>query len=50
MGSGVVTDVASLTAHPSLTQTDRATSGSLERLSSGHRIDPAADDAAGLLG
>ena len=48
MGMSVVTNVASLSAHRSLAQTDRAMSRSLERLSSGLRINRAADDAAGL--
>jgi flagellin len=48
MGMGVVTNVSALTAHRTLAQTDRATSRSLERLSSGYRINRAADDAAGL--
>ena len=48
MGMSVVTNVASMSAHRSLAQTDRATGRSLERLSSGLRINRAADDAAGL--
>ncbi|MGY2079536.1 flagellin N-terminal helical domain-containing protein [Modestobacter sp. SYSU DS0657] len=48
MGLSVVTNTASLSAHRALTQTDRAMGRSLERLSSGFRINRAADDAAGL--
>lgn len=48
MGLGVVTNVSALVAHRSLTVTDGAMTRSLERLSSGSRINRAADDAAGL--
>jgi flagellin len=48
MGLGVVTNVSAIVAHRSLTLTDGAMTRSLERLSSGSRINRAADDAAGL--
>jgi flagellin-like hook-associated protein FlgL len=48
MVMSVVTNVASLTAHRYLTRTSDSTTRSLERLSSGYRINRAADDAAGL--
>ena len=41
-------NVSALNAYRNLTMTDRAMSKSLERLSSGLRINRAADDAAGL--
>ena len=41
-------NVSALNAYRNLTMTDRAMSRSLERLSSGLRINRAADDAAGL--
>jgi len=48
MGMSVVTNVAALASHRSLTRSNDAASRSLERLSSGFRINRAADDAAGL--
>lgn len=48
MGLRVATDLAAITASRALAQTERATTRSLERLASGHRINRAADDAAGL--
>lgn len=48
MSLSVTTDVAALTAHRHLARTDGAVQRSLERLSSGHRVIRAADDAAGL--
>ncbi len=48
MGLSVVTNVSALAAHRGLTLHDAAMSRSLERLSSGNRINRAADDAAGL--
>jgi flagellin len=44
----ITTNVASLNAQKNLTGTNRALSQSLARLSSGYRINQAADDAAGL--
>ncbi|MDR7562390.1 MAG: flagellin, partial [Armatimonadota bacterium] len=41
-------NIAALNAHRNLVATDNALSKSLERLSSGFRINRAADDAAGL--
>lgn len=48
MGLGVVSNVAALGVHRSLSRNDAAGTRSLERLSSGLRIGRAADDAAGL--
>lgn len=48
MGMRVSTNVTALAAHRHLARTDGALSRSLERLSSGHRVNRAADDAAGL--
>ncbi|WP_299952582.1 flagellin [uncultured Modestobacter sp.] len=48
MGLGVSTNVAALSAHRGLATSDRAVQTSLERLSTGYRINRAADDAAGL--
>ncbi|MGY5884117.1 flagellin N-terminal helical domain-containing protein [Modestobacter lacusdianchii] len=48
MGLGISTNVAALSAHRSLATSDGAVRTSLERLSSGYRINRAADDAAGL--
>ncbi|WP_308128065.1 flagellin N-terminal helical domain-containing protein [Modestobacter italicus] len=48
MGLGVSTNVAALSASRSLSTADHAMRTSLERLSSGYRINRAADDAAGL--
>src|SRR5690606_6876389 len=44
----ISTNVASLNAQKNLTGTSRAMDQSLARLSSGYRINQAADDAAGL--
>lgn len=44
----ITTNVASLNAQKNLTSTNRAMDQSLARLSSGYRINQAADDAAGL--
>jgi flagellin len=44
----ITTNVASLNAQRSLVGTTRAMDQSLARLSSGNRINQAADDAAGL--
>ncbi|NOY53538.1 MAG: flagellin [Deltaproteobacteria bacterium] len=48
MGLRIQNNIAALNAHRHLTITDNALSKSLERLSSGYRINRAADDAAGL--
>lgn len=48
MGLRITTNVASLNAQKSLLSTNRALDTSLARLSSGYRINQAADDAAGL--
>jgi flagellin-like hook-associated protein FlgL len=48
MGMSVVTNVPALSAHRSLLRSDGAMTRALERLSSGLRINRAADDAAGL--
>ena len=48
MGVRLNANTAALSAHRFLSLTDRATGRSLERLSSGLRINRAADDAAGL--
>jgi flagellin len=48
MGLRINQNVAANNAHRNLTNTDNALSKSLERLSSGLRINRAADDAAGL--
>jgi flagellin-like hook-associated protein FlgL len=48
MGLSVVTNVAALASHRSLARSGDAMGRSLERLSSGLRINRAADDAAGL--
>ncbi|MBC7230053.1 MAG: flagellin [Actinobacteria bacterium] len=48
MGLRINQNIAAYNAHRNLTQTDNALSKSLERLSSGLRINRAADDAAGL--
>ncbi|MFY4845280.1 flagellin, partial [Aliarcobacter butzleri] len=42
------TNVSSLTAQESTSQTNKSISSSLEKLSSGLRINKAADDASGL--
>jgi flagellin len=48
MGLSVVTNVSALVAHRTLTSTSDSMTRSLERLSSGRRVNRAADDAAGL--
>jgi len=48
MGLRINTNLQALTAHKNLTKTDAGLSQSLERLSSGLRINKAADDASGL--
>lgn len=48
MGLRIQNNIAALNAHRNLTISDSAMSKSLERLSSGYRINRAADDAAGL--
>jgi flagellin-like hook-associated protein FlgL len=48
MGMSVNTNVAAMNAYRNLSTTNNAMSKSLERLSSGYRINKAADDAAGL--
>ena len=48
MGLRIQNNIAAMNAHRQLTITDTAMSRSLERLSSGYRINKAADDAAGL--
>lgn len=48
MGLRIQNNIAAMNAHRQLTITDSALSKSLERLSSGYRINKAADDAAGL--
>lgn len=48
MGLRIATNVISLNAQKNLGNTQRAMSTSMERLSSGYRINKAADDAAGL--
>src|SRR3954454_1752276 len=48
MGMSVNTNVAAMNAYRNLSQTNDSMSKSLERLSSGYRINKASDDAAGL--
>jgi flagellin len=48
MGLRIQTNVEALNAHRNLTSTAAAAAKSMERLSSGYRINRAADDAAGL--
>jgi len=48
MGLRIQNNVAALNAHRNLSVSDSAMSKSLERLSSGYRINRAADDSAGL--
>lgn len=48
MGLRIQSNIAALNAHRHLSNTDNALSKSLERLSSGFRVNRAADDAAGL--
>jgi len=49
MALRINTNIGALTAHRWLSQTDSALSKSVERLSSGYRINVAADDPAGLV-
>ena len=49
MALRINTNIAALNAHKSMTQTDRVLSQSLGRLSSGLRINKAADDASGMI-
>ncbi len=49
MALRINTNIGALTAHRYLTSTDSALSKSVERLSSGYRINVAADDPAGLV-
>jgi flagellin len=48
MALRINTNVAALNAHKNMIKTDNKLSGSLERLSSGLRINKAADDASGM--
>ena len=48
MGLSVNTNIAALNSYRNLNNTDNSLSKSLEKLSSGYRINRAADDAAGL--
>ena len=48
MGISLLTNVASLVAQANLNSTQKSLSASIEKLSSGQRINSAADDAAGL--
>ncbi|NPA55510.1 MAG: flagellin B, partial [Epsilonproteobacteria bacterium] len=48
MGFRINTNVAALNAHATATMNNRAINESLEKLSSGLRINKAADDASGL--
>lgn len=48
MSLRIQTNIAAMNAHRQLTSSDTAMGKSLERLSSGYRINRAADDAAGL--
>ena len=48
MSLRIQSNIAAMNAHRNLTVSDSALSKSLERLSSGYRINRAADDAAGL--
>lgn len=48
MGLRIQNNIAALNAHRQLTISDRGLSKSLQRLSSGYRINSASDDAAGL--
>jgi flagellin len=49
MGLRINSNIAALTSYNNLQKTDKAVSSSLEKLSSGFRINKAADDAAGLV-
>ena len=48
MSLGVNTNVSSLTAHRSLAKNETLMSQAMTRLSTGHSINSASDDAAGL--
>lgn len=48
MGLRIQNNISAMNAHRNLTRSDSMMSKSLERLSSGYRINKAADDAAGL--
>ncbi|NPA30151.1 MAG: flagellin, partial [Epsilonproteobacteria bacterium] len=48
MGFRINTNVAALNAHANASANNRALDSSLEKLSSGLRINKAADDASGL--
>ena len=48
MSLSVQTNIAAMNAHRNLVSTSKHLSESMERLSSGYRINKAADDAAGL--
>ena len=48
MGMSVNTNISAMNAYRNLSATNDSMSKSLERLSSGFRINRAADDAAGL--
>ncbi|MBW2046446.1 MAG: flagellin, partial [Deltaproteobacteria bacterium] len=48
MGLRIVNNIAAMNTHRQLSVADAGLSKSLERLSSGYRINRAADDAAGL--
>jgi flagellin len=48
MGLRIQNNIEAMNAHRNLTQTSASMSKSLERLSSGYRVNKAADDAAGL--
>lgn len=48
MGLRIQNNIAAMNAHRNLQIADSGMSKSLERLSSGYRINKAADDAAGL--
>jgi flagellin len=48
MGLRINQNIAAMNAYRNLASTDKAQAGSLEKLSSGFRINKAADDAAGL--
>ncbi|MEZ0166747.1 flagellin [Kineococcus sp. LSe6-4] len=49
MGLRIQNNIAALNSYNNVNRTDKAVSGSLEKLSSGFRINKAADDAAGLV-
>lgn len=49
MGLRINNNIAALNSYNNVNKTDKAVSSSLEKLSSGYRINKAADDAAGLV-